>query len=422
MKPDRASSEEPPPESPPRSAGELRQTILELQRARDELVGKTAFFEAKVHSSPDGILVVDGEGRRILQNQRNIELWNVPKEIADDPLDERQLVWGTAQTKNPKVFAAGVAYLYAHPTETGRDEIELKDGRILDRYSSPVLGHDGRNYGRIWTFRDVTAQVRAARQLEENRALLDGVLRNSVDGVIACQAVRDAQGNLEDFRVLLVNPAAERLLGRRLQDLVGRGLLEASPDIILDGLFEAFARIVETGKTLDFEYSAVRADALRWYRIAGVKLGDGLVLNYSDITARKRQEQNLNLQYAVSDVLARASTVEEARAQILQTLGEQLGWDAAGFWMADARAGLLRCDEVWSRHGLDVGEFLTVSRQMTFRPASACRPRLVRRPVRVGVRRRARHQLPALAGGRARRAPRRLRLPADHGQRSRRRD
>ncbi len=46
-------------------------------------------------------------------------------------------------TKNPEEFVEKVIYLYHNPDETSRDEVELIDGTILDRYSAPVLGKDG---------------------------------------------------------------------------------------------------------------------------------------------------------------------------------------------------------------------------------------------------------------------------------------
>ena len=52
-------------------------------------------------------------------------------------------------------------------SESG-EEIELKDGTVLDRYSAPVVGHDGKYYGRIWTFRDVTERARAERAVRES--------------------------------------------------------------------------------------------------------------------------------------------------------------------------------------------------------------------------------------------------------------
>jgi two-component system cell cycle sensor histidine kinase/response regulator CckA len=139
--------------------------ITDRKLAEEELLWKTAFLEAQVNSSPDGILVVDNHQRRILQNQQLIELFHVPKPIADDEDDVKLLRYVTGQMKTPEKFLERVNHLYAHPYEIGRDEIELIDGRIFDRYSSPVRDKAGKNYGRIWAFRDITERKRLEAQL-----------------------------------------------------------------------------------------------------------------------------------------------------------------------------------------------------------------------------------------------------------------
>ena len=117
-----------------------------------ELQWKTTFLEAQVNSSLDGIMVVDEHGEKILQNQRLADLFKIPPNVADDKSDEKQLQWITDLMKNPVQFIEKVVYLTSHPNEISRDEIELKNGTVLDRYSSPVTGQDGKYYGWIWTF------------------------------------------------------------------------------------------------------------------------------------------------------------------------------------------------------------------------------------------------------------------------------
>jgi len=73
-----------------------------------------------------------------------------------------------ARVKDSTEFLAKTAFLSEHPNETSRDEIEFKDGAILDRYSSPVVGKDGKYYGRIWTFRDITERKRAEEALRRS--------------------------------------------------------------------------------------------------------------------------------------------------------------------------------------------------------------------------------------------------------------
>jgi PAS domain S-box-containing protein len=143
----------------------IKQDISGRKRSEEELRWKTAFLEAQVSSSPDGILVVDGQGKKILQNQKMTDLFQIPRHIADDKDDLKQLQWVTDITKNSAQFIERVVYLNSHPDEVGRDEIALKDGKILDRYSAPVIGHDGKHYGRIWTFRDITERRHLETQL-----------------------------------------------------------------------------------------------------------------------------------------------------------------------------------------------------------------------------------------------------------------
>jgi signal transduction histidine kinase len=50
-------------------------------------------------------------------------------------------------------------------TKRARDEIALKDGRTFDRYSAPMLDADGKHFGRVWYFRDVTERKRAEAAL-----------------------------------------------------------------------------------------------------------------------------------------------------------------------------------------------------------------------------------------------------------------
>ncbi len=53
----------------------------------ESLNWKSEFFEALVNASIDGIIVVNQQGKKILQNQRTVDLFKIPPHIAGDPDD-----------------------------------------------------------------------------------------------------------------------------------------------------------------------------------------------------------------------------------------------------------------------------------------------------------------------------------------------
>ena len=153
------------PEGRPRQVIGTIQDITELKEAEEELRGKTAVLEAQLNTSIDGILVVDANGRSVLQNDRFAEICQIPLHETGFGNDKLQVQHVMTLVKNPHEFYLRITHLDSHPNEVSRDELEMKDGTVLDRYTAPVIGKRGQYYGRIWTFRDITGQKNAQRSL-----------------------------------------------------------------------------------------------------------------------------------------------------------------------------------------------------------------------------------------------------------------
>jgi PAS domain S-box-containing protein len=134
--------------------------ITDREHADEDLLWKTAFLEAQTNSTGDGILIVDSEGNKLLQNRHIQGLFKVPQNIVDHKDYESLLGHILRTVKDPERFREEIQYLSAHKNQTSRDEIELLDGTALEQYSSPVLGRFDEYYGRIWTFREVTERKR----------------------------------------------------------------------------------------------------------------------------------------------------------------------------------------------------------------------------------------------------------------------
>ncbi len=145
---------------------------------------QAALLKAQQEASPDAILVVDKNGRIRSFNRRFTEMWGLPPKIMATGSDEAALRAVREKLTDPLVFLERVRYLYAHPREKSRDEIPLKDGRTLDRYSTSVIGEDGRTYGRIWHFHDITERKRLRNILLESEEKYRALFETSRDALM----------------------------------------------------------------------------------------------------------------------------------------------------------------------------------------------------------------------------------------------
>jgi len=157
----------------------------------------------------------------------------------------------------------------------------------------PRFGDDSRFLGYIGSCIDITDVKESQAALEYSQSLLSGVLNSSLDGVMAFEAVRDRQGSIIDFKWLLINPAAERMVGRTSEELMGQQLLVEMPGNRQDGLFDFYVQVTETGIPLERELHYHHEGIQTWFQIAAVKLGDGLAVTFEDITHRKQAEEAL---------------------------------------------------------------------------------------------------------------------------------
>lgn len=135
--------------------------ITERKKTEEELKFQNLLLLAQQEITINGILVVDEHGRIISRNRRFLEIMNIPPHLWDYTDDEPVLKAAINQVLEPDVFLQKVRYLYQHREEIGYDEFALRDGKIIDRYSAPIIDSDGRYYGRVWYFQDITDQKRS---------------------------------------------------------------------------------------------------------------------------------------------------------------------------------------------------------------------------------------------------------------------
>lgn len=126
---------------------------------------------------------------------------------------------------------------------------------------------------------------------------IQNILDHSLDGIMALSAVYDEKGSIIDFEWMLANFISTQTLGKDVGDLTGRRLLDVVPDARYNGLFSIYKEVVEVGVSQQFEREFNLLGDKYWFYMAAVRLDDGLIVTYTDITEKKAAENKLT-QYA----------------------------------------------------------------------------------------------------------------------------
>jgi two-component system cell cycle sensor histidine kinase/response regulator CckA len=191
--------------------------IRERKRVDAEVRRQQAMLLTERELTLDGILVVDGQSKVLSYNGRFAKMWGLSADILATQADEQLLRAVRNTLTRPDEFMERVRQLYDRHDEASNDEVELTDGRVLERYSAPMRDGSGAYYGRIWYFRDVTDRKQSERalRLERDKA------RRYLDTACVILVGLNTEG-----LITLVNRHACEALGWTAEELVGRNFLD----------------------------------------------------------------------------------------------------------------------------------------------------------------------------------------------------
>src|SRR5205807_9916923 len=140
---------------------------------------------ATIQASSDGILVVDRNSRFVTYNQKFVDVMRVPEEILLAGDANRSLQFSLTQVKDPIAFRAAIQSVREASQVSAT--FEMLDGRVIEFDGAPRRV-DGEVIGRVWSFRDVTASVRAEAALRQSEQKYRAVVANIPDVIWTANA------------------------------------------------------------------------------------------------------------------------------------------------------------------------------------------------------------------------------------------
>ena len=192
-----------------RAEQEMLRAKEALEHKTHELAESLAMMRATLESTWDGILVTDQAGNITSFNRKLIDMWRIPEGVVKAAARHHDLVdvfTGQFDACSQSSYRARIDEIYAVSPGDSLDVLELSDGRVFESYSR-VQSIEGRNAGRVWSFRDITQQRRSEEALREESRTLEllnktgTMLASKLDLQALLQAVTDAATELSGARV-----------------------------------------------------------------------------------------------------------------------------------------------------------------------------------------------------------------------------
>jgi PAS domain S-box-containing protein len=191
-------------------------------------------------------------------------------------------------------YAAADQQLFENPVpQRYETQVQYADGTRHDVifYKAPFTNTDGTIAGLIGAFLDITDRKRAEEVLRESEEKFRLLFRHMTAGSALHELEYDIAGNPVDYRILDVNPAFERILGQKREEVIGKTGREAygadAPPFL-----DTYARIVASGRPEEFE--VYFAPMNKHFAISAYSPEAGRFATiFEDITDRKRAEEVL---------------------------------------------------------------------------------------------------------------------------------
>ncbi len=267
----------------------ISRDITALKRGEEELRARNLLLAALREAGLDGILVADGSERILFANRRFAEMWDIAPELiaAGDDRPVRARI--AEQLVDPATFLERIRVARQNPTgyET-HDELERLDGRVFERYASPLRGPDGRHYGRVVFFRDISER----RRTQDELLKLTQALEQSPESII----VTDTEACIEYVNAAFIGHA-----GYTRDEAIGK-----NPRFLQSGrtppeTFTALWAALTAGQSWAGEFINRRKDGsdyLEYARVAPIRRADGRITHYlavsEDISEKRRIADELD--------------------------------------------------------------------------------------------------------------------------------
>lgn len=311
-------------------------------------------YRAIFEGSSEPIVILDRDGFYLEQNAAHAALLG----YSDDDLKNQT----PAIHMGERLFTDAIGKTTSQGEFRGEVTNRTKAGeiRFVELTAFVMRDERGEPLCYVGIKHDITERKRVEEALRRSEAELADFFDNAAIGLHWVGP---------DGIVLRVNEAELDLLGYTRDEYLGHHIAEFHVD---QNVIEDILSRLTSGEVLrDFDARMLCKDgSTKHVRInSSVYREDGNFIHTRcftrDITERKRTENRLALQYAVTQILSESRDFSESAKRILQAACEHLDWEVGALWNVDREHGVLRAVEICHATARETPEFDRLTRSLT---------------------------------------------------------
>ncbi|MCX5934801.1 MAG: response regulator, partial [Pseudanabaena sp. LacPavin_0818_WC45_MAG_42_6] len=152
-------------------------SMLRIKEQHDRLERANALIHAQLEASLEGIIAVDEQGRLVAYNQKMCEICDIKVIATTTKPQELQLL----QTASfPPAITQILEETYDEPEQVTHGELVINE-LTYEYFSSSVTSPNGRFWGFVWRFRDITDRKNYEINLQKSKEVAESALRVKSD-------------------------------------------------------------------------------------------------------------------------------------------------------------------------------------------------------------------------------------------------